>query len=94
MTEGEDLGFVRKVSELGIKFYTDFSLACKHEKTIDLLDANNYAIQYSNRAVLEYDKRIKETIQPALQAAYDRGFKEGQKAAAQAAPKRPTLWMP
>lgn len=83
MVEGEDLGFCRKMSELGIKFFTDFSLICKHQKTVDLLDVNNYAIDYANAQVLRYDAQIKSTIEPSLSAAYEQGVKAGIKYAAE-----------
>lgn len=75
MIEGEDLGFCRKLSSLGIKFFTDFDLVAKHQKTLDLLDVNNYAVDYSNRSVLAYDAAIKEQVLASIQASYDAGFK-------------------
>lgn len=63
LTEGEDLGFCRKANELGYKFFTDFSMVCKHYKHVDLLEVNNYAIDYSNQSVLAYDAQIREKVQ-------------------------------
>jgi hypothetical protein len=60
--EGEDLGFCRKVSALGYKFFTDFSMACKHYKTVDLLEVNNYAIDQANQSVQTYDAQIRPTV--------------------------------
>lgn len=101
MIEGEDLGFCRKVNALGYQFFVDYSLCCKHEKKIDLLDLNNYAIMYSNRSILEYDRRIKESVQPALKAQYDRGYRAALDAIkgqleSQNNPVKPssTLWTP
>lgn len=79
MTEGEDLGFCLKLSKLGIKLFTDFELICKHQKEVDLLDVNNYAIEYANAQVLRYDASIKESVNEALSAAYHRGMQEGIK---------------
>lgn len=79
MSEGEDLGFCRKLSDLGIKFFTDFELVCKHQKSVDLLDVNNYAIEYANAAVLRYDAAIKEQIKVAVNVAFERGLHEGIK---------------
>lgn len=79
MTEGEDLGFCIKLSSLGIQLYTDFELVCKHQKEVDLLDVNNYAIEYANAQVLRYDASIKESINQALSAAYQKGMQEGIK---------------
>lgn len=72
--EGEDLGFCRKVSAMGYKFFVDFSLFCKHQKSVDLHDVNNYAIQYSNRNVRYYDQQIQNTVSRAVQAAYTQGY--------------------
>ncbi len=69
LTEGEDLGFCRKVNELGYKFFTDFSMVCKHYKTVDLLEVNNYAISYANEAVKAYDAGIRPQVE-ALAAKY------------------------
>jgi GT2 family glycosyltransferase len=62
MTEGEDLGFCLKVNNLGHKFFVDFSTVCRHYKTVDLTEVNNYAITYANKAVLAYDAQIKPKI--------------------------------
>jgi hypothetical protein len=88
--EGEDLGFCRKVSELGYQFFTDFALTCRHQKTVDLMDVNNYAIQYSNRNVMAYDSRIKESTVAAVKAAYAKGIEEGMKRAS----SQSRLWVP
>lgn len=63
LTEGEDLGFCRKVNDLGYKFFTDYSMVCKHYKHVDLLEVNNYAIDYSNQSVLAYDATIRPTVE-------------------------------
>lgn len=89
--EGEDLGFCRKVSALGYKFFTDFSMTCRHQKAVDLMDVNNYAIQYSNRNVTEYDRRIKEQTVDAIRAAYAKGIEVGM---SKAEKPSSTLWLP
>lgn len=66
MSEGEDLGFCRKMSDLGYQFYTDFSLVCKHYKRVDLLDVNNYAMAYTKQKINEYDAMVRPKIE-ALQ---------------------------
>lgn len=76
LEEGEDLGFVRKVNEAGYKFYTDFSFVCKHQKTVDLLDINNYAINYANRAILAYDEKVKSMINGACSVSYNKGVRD------------------
>lgn len=79
MEEGEDLGFCRKLSSLGIQFFTDFEMVCKHQKSVDLLDVNNYAIEYANAQVLRYDASIREQIESAIASAHDAGVKKGIK---------------
>lgn len=63
MTEGEDLGFCRKVGDLGYKFYVDYSMVCRHYKKVCLLEVNNYALEYANKSVLKYDATIKPMIE-------------------------------
>lgn len=96
LEEGEDLGFCRKLAQLGIKVFTDFTMVCKHQKTVDLLEVNNYAIQYSNRSVLEYDKRIKATLNSALAAQYSAGYQAALEAVRKElhASQAPTIWTP
>lgn len=61
--EGEDLGFCRKVSDLGFKFFTDFSMLCRHYKDgIDLVEVNNYAISYAQVQVAAYDQGIRQAL--------------------------------
>lgn len=63
LTEGEDLGFCKKLNKLGYKFFIDYAKVCKHRKNVDLLDVNNYAITYSNRAVQAYDENIRGKVE-------------------------------
>lgn len=62
LTEGEDLGFCLKLRALGIKFFTDYSMVCKHYKNLDLLELNNYAIDYTNKAVEVYNTQTKKEL--------------------------------
>jgi len=62
MIEGEDLGFCLKVNKLGYKFFVDYSMLCKHFKNVDLLEVNNYAVSYANKAVNAYDKMLRSSI--------------------------------
>lgn len=59
---GEDIDFCHKVSKLGYKFLVDFSAVCSHFKTINLLEANNYAITYTNKAVQAYSDMTKDQV--------------------------------
>jgi hypothetical protein len=79
ITEGEDLGFCRKMQALGYQFLTDFGMVCNHYKTVGLLDVNNYAIEYANRSVMQYDAQVKAQVQAAIEAAYQKGLKDGAK---------------
>lgn len=102
LKEGEDLGFCRKLSNLGIKFFTDFSLVCKHQKHVDLLDMNNYAISYSNRNVLTALEVAKEEAMTAVKEAFQAGYKAALSAMQEQVSKpksglvapNKTLWSP
>lgn len=62
-TEGEDIGFCLKMAKLGIQFFTDYSMACKHYKNnIDLLEINNYCISYANKCIVNYDGKVRSSI--------------------------------
>lgn len=63
MTEGEDLGFCRKMSEKGIKFFIDYSMVCKHYKNVCLLEVNNYAINYANQKIKQFDAIVKSQVE-------------------------------
>lgn len=57
---GEDIGFCIKLHKLGIKFFTDYSMVCKHFKNnIDLLEMNNYAMSYAKKCVDRYAANTK-----------------------------------
>jgi GT2 family glycosyltransferase len=79
LIEGEDLGFCLKLQKLGIKFFTDYSMVCKHVKSLCLLEMNNYAIEYANKAVLSYDRDIKNKVEAAVRAAFQAGKDAGRK---------------
>lgn len=57
ITEGEDLGFCMKVSELGHKFFIDYSMLCHHFKKVSLLDVSNY-VEMQKQAVLDASDRM------------------------------------
>ncbi len=60
--EGEDLGFCHKMARLGIQFFTDFSMVCKHYKNnIDLLEMNNYAMGLTNKHIDVYRREMDKT---------------------------------
>lgn len=63
LVEGEDLGFCLKARDRGYKFFVDYSKVCKHRKNVDLLEVNNYAIEYANKAVKEYDAAIRGQVE-------------------------------
>lgn len=67
LTEGEDLGFCKKLVSLGIKTFTDYSMVAKHYKTLDLLDVSNYTIDYANEKVIRYDASIRPQIEALTQ---------------------------
>lgn len=62
IAEGEDLGFCRKVSDQGYKFFVDFSKVCSHHKKVNLIEVNNYAVQFAKKAVDNYDAQIRPAV--------------------------------
>ncbi len=60
--EGEDLGFCRKVADLGHKFFVDYSMLCHHYKRVSLLDVSNTIEVQKSMAVNKYDEKIREII--------------------------------
>lgn len=77
LVEGEDLGFALKLNKLGIKFFVDYGMVCKHYKRVCLLDVNNFATTVSNQHVLDYDKEIRLQVQTAINQAMDHAYKQG-----------------
>jgi hypothetical protein len=67
LIEGEDLGFCLKLAKLGIKFFTDYSMVCKHYKTVCLLDVNNYAVEFAKSSVANYDASVRENLAERIQ---------------------------
>jgi hypothetical protein len=77
--EGEDIGFIHKMHKLGIKFFVDFSMACKHFKNnIDLLEMNNYAINYAQKCVNMQGAAIAEQVK-AVEEKYWKLKEENKK---------------
>jgi GT2 family glycosyltransferase len=67
--EGEDLGFCLKMHKLGIQFFTDYSMVCKHYKNnIDLLEINNYCMEYARKAVDAYHQQTKKTVEAHIKS--------------------------
>lgn len=62
LTAGEDLSFCRKVTDLGHKFYVDYSKVCRHYKHVCLLEMNNYTRQYAKRSVEMYDALVRPKV--------------------------------
>lgn len=67
MRIGEDLGFALKLHEKGIKYFTDFSMVCKHYKNVDLLDMSNFVTETSNSVVKKYDAEIRAKVDTLVQ---------------------------
>jgi hypothetical protein len=68
MIEGEDLGFCMKVVDMGFKFYVDYSMTCKHYKSVCLLDVSNYAQEFAGRSIQQYEAMIRPQVQMLEQA--------------------------
>jgi hypothetical protein len=62
MTNGEDIGFCKKLSERGIKFFIDFSKVCDHYKKVGLLQMNNYAILRANNSVIAFHRGLRQEL--------------------------------
>lgn len=69
---GEDLSFCRKVSDLGYRFLVDFSMVCRHLKSVDLLDVSNYAMGMVNGALVAQDRMIREALTKKMLAKASR----------------------
>lgn len=80
-TVGEDLGFCLKLRDLGIPFFTDYSMVCKHQKSIDLMEVNNYAIEFGNAMAASAFESAKQAAQEAVQFAFKAGYEKGKKEA-------------
>lgn len=63
MLEGEDLSFCKKVTDLGYRFYVDYSKTARHYKHVCLLEMNNYAMEYGKRSVETYAQLMKPFIE-------------------------------
>lgn len=62
MTEGEDLGFCRRVNELGYKFFIDYAMLCHHFKKISLLDVSNFLTLQKEIIVEHCDRAVRQVI--------------------------------
>ncbi|MDE2105719.1 MAG: hypothetical protein KGL39_51320 [Patescibacteria group bacterium] len=70
MLEGEDIGFCRKLNALGIRFFVDYGMVCKHQKSVCLLEVNNYATNCANKMVAAYDQMIRGKMETLAKAAF------------------------
>jgi hypothetical protein len=75
--EGEDLGFCLKLHDLGIKFFVDHSMVCKHVKRLCLLEMQNLCTKKGNAQVVEYDKQVREAMTNATKTAWKAGYQKG-----------------
>lgn len=57
MIEGEDLGFCRKVNDLGYKFFIDYTMLCHHFKKVSLLDVSN-CIEMQKQIIVDNCDRV------------------------------------
>lgn len=62
LTEGEDLGFCKKVNKMGYKFFIDYTKVCKHYKTVCLRDVNDYAMTYARNQIKAYDAIARQQL--------------------------------
>lgn len=94
LTEGEDLGFCLKANKTGVKFFTDLGMICKHYKNVCLLDVNNYAIDFANSKVMEYDQEVRSQVEGAIAASYQKGRADALKELQTVQPKKSGLILP
>lgn len=68
IVEGEDIGFCKKLHQMGVQFFIDYGMPCKHYKTVDLLDVNNYAMTYAQKSLTAYQRALREQIAESVKA--------------------------
>ncbi len=51
-----------KVTALGYKFFTDWNLACRHFKEVDLMDVAQFAANEAEYKVKKFEEDIKPQI--------------------------------
>lgn len=93
ITEGEDIGFCKKVLAAGYKFFVDYSMVCGHTKTVDLLDVNNYAITFANQSIENYDKQVRGQVE-ALSAQLKKALSQRKERDSLAPGPTGTIWRP
>jgi hypothetical protein len=76
--EGEDLGFALKLQKLGIKYFCDHGMVCGHEKSVNLIEVNNYAISLANSKVLSYHQEVEGVLRDAVKKAAAEGYRKGK----------------
>lgn len=62
ITHGEDLNFCHKTNELGLKFFTDYSMVCHHYKKLSLLDVDNLIQSKVQAAIDASDTQLRQII--------------------------------
>lgn len=63
---GEDIGFALKLHRLGIQFFTDYGMVCKHYKNaLDLLELRNYARIVANNQHEAYRQQCQKQLDDA-----------------------------
>lgn len=62
-TMGEDIDFCMRMADQGIQFLTDYSMICKHVKTVELCQMVNYARTQAHQAVENFHAQVKSQVQ-------------------------------
>lgn len=93
LIEGEDLGFCQKVNALGLEFFTDFALPCKHYKNVDLMAVCNYATIYARNSIKKYDEMIRPQVDQ-LASNYKKLLAEKRRAPPQTGVTRSGIILP
>lgn len=76
--EGEDLGFALKLQKMGIRYFCDHGMVCGHDKTVNLIEVNNYAFNFANAKLQQYHEQVKVDLAAAVKQAAIEGYRKGK----------------
>lgn len=66
MELGEDIHFCKAAYNLGIKFFIDYGMLCRHQKKVDLLEVNAYAVnfakKYAEDTLMAYQRALRNKL--------------------------------
>lgn len=62
LSQGEDIGFCKKMMERKIQFFIDYSMRCNHFKHVDLLSLSDTIEEQKRMAIEAYSKMFRSQI--------------------------------